>query len=351
MSLSIRPFDGTPEQLSDFVMAHWSQQYRDQAILPVWTGDYFAWQLPALLTDDRSLILAGYDGDRLIAVFPMEDTPIRLQGKPYNASTGSWYTVDPAYQRSGIARDALDALRREHAERDMACMIGFVNAANYPGKGRGFWHSVFPEHVAFDKPILWVLTLNAAATARASPTFMDRVGSHIGGICAWGGRADQSGIRPYTAADKAACHALMTRKMAGFDMAYDWSADRLHHHLTHGPLPRARVLEEKGEITGFVAYHVMDAVGCAPCRMGMVDTLADDGLSARDSRRLLSAAVADMREAGADFAVMLAHPIHQRATLLANGFMPYKSTHKLYAFSTDPSAPVLSARRGYAHYR
>jgi GNAT superfamily N-acetyltransferase len=127
MGLEIRDFEGDATVLADFVNSHWRRQYHRRVLTPHWPPEYFEWQLPNVAVGDMRLVPAAYDRGRLVGVFPGEEVPISLMGKPAMTTMSSWLTVDPNYQRTGVGRMLLAAMSARNLAIDSIFNGGFVN--------------------------------------------------------------------------------------------------------------------------------------------------------------------------------------------------------------------------------
>jgi hypothetical protein len=66
--IDIRLFTGSDQLLADFIQATWLHDYRGKMIFPLWTADYFSWQLKAENCSSKRLIVAAYDDQKLVSV-------------------------------------------------------------------------------------------------------------------------------------------------------------------------------------------------------------------------------------------------------------------------------------------
>ena len=109
---TVRPFDGTPEELSEFVISAWKSTYAGTMAVPHWSGDYFRWQLRLDEPDAENRTLTVYDGETPAGTmlhFPMT---FQVAAEMVEAAQASWLSVPPAYRGKGIAHRLSEETRR-----------------------------------------------------------------------------------------------------------------------------------------------------------------------------------------------------------------------------------------------
>jgi GNAT superfamily N-acetyltransferase len=120
--IEIRTYDGDAATLSRFSQEVWRASYEGRVTFPLWSAQYFDWQL---LTESRSrdYLVAAYEGSKLIGTLLAEAFRFRLHGREVNGTTGSWLSVHPDYRRMGIGSKLFEEQRRRHLERDAPFML------------------------------------------------------------------------------------------------------------------------------------------------------------------------------------------------------------------------------------
>jgi hypothetical protein len=350
MTIEVRDFAGDAEALAAFVVGGWRASYGSSGYVPIWTADYFRWQLPSLAAGRTEGIVAAYERGRLVGVYPTEVVPIRIRGEQATATMSSWLTVDPECLRAGIGRTMLDEVRRFNQKVGGIFNCGFVNQGG--GKARGFWSASAGRATMFNRPRMWVRVLDWRALSRALWSRLDRVSAFLGATISGLPPipADGNLVLPYQPAHLDSCHALFCEHMRGFDLEYCWDRNRLAHHLGFGSPSRTLVLVSHGGVEGYVNFHVLDAFGRNAFRFGIVDGLAPMRLPLRKAVALLNAVLAAMRNEGVALVTLLGPPVHRHSVLLRCGFLP-TSTYKLMCIEMKDCPSLGGLQRIYTHLR
>jgi GNAT superfamily N-acetyltransferase len=352
MTLEVRKFDGDAATLSDFVVGGWRTMYQSSGFVPIWTADYFRWQLPSLAAGRTDEIVAAYDGERLVGVYPAEVVPARLRGNPMTVTMSSWLTVDPALLRKGIGRALLNEVRHFNQKVGGVYNVGLINQGAIAGKGRSFWAASPAPVTMFKQPRMWVRVLDWRTLSRAMWSRNDRASVILTGAII-GSRIPVVNelVRAYQPTDLDSCHTLFQEHMRGFDFEYFWDRDRLAHHLGFGNPSRTLVLDSPSGVEGYVNFHILDAIGRSPFRIGIIDGLAPERLAPNKAADLLNAVLAAMRDAAVALVTLLGPPIHRRSVLLKCGFLPPPSTYKLIFIEMQPGTSLAGLQRIYTHIR
>jgi len=352
MPIEVREFDGDVETLTNFVVSGWRAMYATSGYVPIWTADYFRWQMPSLAAGRTDEVIAAYDDGRLVGVYPAEVVPARLRGEPMTVTMSSWLTVEPTLLRKGIGRALLNEVRRFNQKIGGVYNIGFINQGAIAGKGRAFWTASPAPITMFKRPRMWVHLLDWRTLAQAMWSRSDRISVALTGA-AMGSRVSAVSklVRPYRAADLDSCHALFQEYMSRFEFQYCWDRERLGHHLGFGSPSRTLVLDSPGGVEGFVNFHILEASGRRPFRIGMIDGLAPERLDVSKAVALLNGVLAEMRDAGVALATVLGPPIYRRSVLLKCGFLPPPSTYKLIFIEMQPGTSLAGLQRIYTQLR
>jgi hypothetical protein len=335
------------------VVAGWRAIYASSGFVPVWTADYFRWQLPSLAAGCTEGIVAAYQAGRLVGVFPAEVMPIRIRGARKIATMSSWLTVHPEFLRAGIGRAMLDGMRRFNEKAGGIFNGGFVNQGRIAGKGRGFWTASAGQATMFKRPRMWARVLDWSTLSRALWSHLDRMSAFFSATISGSSSTPAAGglVRPYQTGHLDSCQALFDEHMRGFDLGYCWDRDRLAHHLGFGGPSRTLVLDSQRGVEGYVNFHVLDALGRRPFRLGIVDGLAPARLPLTKAVALLDVALATMRNEGVALATLLGPPVHGHSVLLKCGFLPMPSTYRLLCVEMKGCPPLSGLRRIYTHLR
>lgn len=126
--LEIRSFEGSPEELANFVVRQWTASYGGRMAVPDWSGDYFRWQLRMDEPEQRRHVIAAYDGAQLAGVVPHFPMQFALDGEKFSASQASWLSVAPEFRGQGVAGKLIQGSRAIHRELGLRFQLGFAQS-------------------------------------------------------------------------------------------------------------------------------------------------------------------------------------------------------------------------------
>ncbi len=355
MSLEVRTFDGTADELSAFVSGTWAATYGGTMLHPTWDAAYFRWQLLCPRPEGRDYLVAAYDGPRLVGCLLAEEFAFRLHGEPIRGTMGSWLTVLSDSRRLGVGVRLFDDLRARLLDRGALFSLGYGYIGARKSMGPKFWRKQ-PKHVRFLGRVgFWVRALDHAKLVEwpidKSDSFALRALSVIQ-------RPPPDPppclhVRPYRAADLPDCLAVVNRLAATADLGYLWTADRLARQLDFEGTPRTLVYDRGGGALGFTNYHHLPFVGRTTVQSAVLDFFAPGTLTTAEQKHLLAATVSAMRREGAAVALLLRLGEHAPLPLLATGFIPLPPDSDLICAmaATDPDPRFDRVRRVHIHWR
>jgi len=303
--VEIRTFDGDMQQLAEFCNGVWAQRYQGRMPFAQWTPEFLAWELddcPAT----REMIVAAYDGSKLVGVLPARPMRFHLQGQTIDGSWGSYFSVDPDYENQPVSIKLHLEQRRRHKERGLKVNLGFVFTGYSVGRGQKFWLKQ-----KMIKPVrrtgMWVRALDPKAVARFSLKRFDRLGMQLSRLVLGDPRPPQrpEAIRPFAPADAAACAALLDAASRRADLGYVWDETLAARQLGYTAATSTLVSEHEGRIAGLINYCPLTLMGRTPIVAGVIDFLHTDGLSTQAAVDLIRAALLDMRHRGMHLAMAL----------------------------------------------
>ncbi len=348
--LEPRTFEGDAAEASAFIVPCWRAAYPHHPIA-LWDERYFEWQLLAGRPAARDLLVAAYDGTRLVGAHFAEAFPFELRGEPIVASQGSWFSVDPEYRRRGIGRLLVEEQRRRHRERGLAFLSGFGVRGTL---GPAFWKA-FGDTRPLGPIGFWYRVLDDRGLRESMAKPSDRILVRlIAGVTRPIGlpESEAPGVRDYASNDLPRCEELANALASGCDLAFRWTRERLATQLDHEGLPRTLVLERGGRVEGLVNWYPLGTEGRRRLRIAVLDLVAFGEASASERRGLLGSALRRMREDGLALAMTLRRPGRQPTRALwATGFVPIYAEYDALATTADPALRLEGLRRVHLHWR
>ncbi len=325
--VEIRSYEGSAEELRNFVVGVWRDSYGGRMAFPLWTPEYFRWQVgidtPAAAASPH--LIAAYDDGKLVGTILGYPARFRTPLGERPGSQGSWLSVAREYRRQGVATQLRQELRRRHVEQGLAFQIGYGYFGSPHSLGPQFWESqralgtTFLGRVGF-----WARVLNATRAAAWNVSKMEGLLTGSFGRLALR-PAERPGpltFRWYQPGDLAACARLTSGITAACDLALIWDDPDLDRQLSGGGVGRTLIAEQAGRVIGFVNWHSLPFLGRTEDIVAVVDVIATSGMSTGQQRRLLNAALARMMEEGAVLALKLRIGDYDRIPLATAGFVP-----------------------------
>jgi GNAT superfamily N-acetyltransferase len=337
--MQIDNYRGDWTELAAFINDVWSQSYADRMTWPLRTPDYLEWQLGP--DTSRSRLLAAYDGERLAGVLAGFGTRIRFDGQSLPAAQWSWLSVHPDYRGQRIA-PALDAERqRRERERGTELIVSFrytgsrVSQAERPNsqtpgkqfaRRTGLWARV----LAPDRFAAWHFNRWEGRLARWTRGLSPRIPSAL-----------PAGLRAYQPTDLAACVRIVADATAHCVLATEWTPEHLARQLSGATVANTIVAVENGEPAGLINFHIQPYSARTIAPIGMIDLLACRTTASTSLYRVLvSAALGELRKAGAILALKLRAGDVPSWPLIRNGFVPQPRDSHLVLHWLNAPAPL-----------
>ncbi|RKH03995.1 GNAT family N-acetyltransferase [Corallococcus praedator] len=348
--VEIRTFEGDAGEASRFVNGVWQELYGKQLPLAVWDAHFFDWLLFREGKAPRDYLVAAYADGKLVGTLFAEPARIRLGSQEVDGTYGSWASVAPSHRRQGIGGKLAQEMLLRHRERGARLLLGCVAAGT---DGPGFWHQTQHARI-LDGMGLWVHVFDAQALARWSMHASERALFTLARpfLRHRFRRAQAQGIRPYRPSDLPRCMALVQRMMKSVTLGYAYTAERLAHQLQYREVPRTFVLEQAGEVRGFVNSYSMRMTGRETMTAEVVDLMAfDDAVPVTERRRLLQVAMQDMERRGVSCAAMLRGPCIPAPLMWRAGWVPFPGEAKVTCLLPTPGLELPAAPSVFTHLR
>jgi len=304
-----RPFAGTPEELSDFVIAAWESTYSGKMAVPQWSADYFRWQLRLDEEDSHKRLVCVYQDGQPAGVVLHFPVVFEVDGQRIQAAQASWLSVPAQLRGQGVARELNQAVQSVMQAEGLRFRLGFGYTGSTVSLGPGFWKklrgisSTIPRKLGF-----WVRVLDAKRAAAWNVNRWEGWLARIGGPFLPRLRLKKpSGvtIRPVQQDDVPRCLELAEQGTRNCDLRLLWDEDRLARQLGLRGFGKAFVAEEGGEVRGCIAWHVLPIAGRTVEPVGILDLIFVSELSAAGRTELLNAVLIQMRDEGAIVALKL----------------------------------------------
>lgn len=295
--IRVETYQGTPEELAEFVGSVWAASYAGKMIFPKWTADYFRWQFRWKDKQAPDYLLAAYDGDRLAGVLLGTDFAFRTKTDVLPGAQWSWLSIHHDYRGRGITK-ALDNERiRRHQTSHAPLSVSF--------RFFGSKHSQ-AEQLREDSPTKrfhgkignWARVLDAERFARWSYSRLEGMAARcivplaprVRGI------ATGEGIREYASRDLDACLALVRQSQSKASLWIDWTRDQLAHQLGGSPVSQTLVLQENGSLEGLINFHILSMQSRTVEKVAIIDLMVFGKVSIARQTQLLRAVLSRLAD-------------------------------------------------------
>lgn len=345
--LEVRSYEGTPEELSDFVFTQWQASYGGRMAIPRWSGDYFCWQLRMDEPEHRRHIVAAYEGTRLAGVVPHFPMQFALDGETFAASQSSWLSVSPDFRGQGVAGKLIEGSRTLHRELGLKFQLGFAYYGHQSSQAPKFWlRSQISTTTPIRKAGFWVRVLDPAQTINWNSSSFQRWGTRLTapfcGVPRIQPRLNLV-IRPAEPRDVPRCLTLADQSTKHCKLKLVWDTESLSRQLGLNGFNNALVAEEDGELRGCITFYLLPMLGRTEATFGFMDLVLVSELSGSARIELLNSALLMMKQQGAIAALKLRVGDYPRSLFLNMDWMPRPSdSHVLITWSGEPqSQPSL----------
>lgn len=350
--IEIRTYDGDMQQLSEFCNRVWTRRYQGQMPFAMWTPEFLEWELddcPAT----REMIIAAYDGEKLVGVLPAKPMRFHVQGQTIDGSWGSYFSVDSDYENQPVSLKLHLEQRRRHKAHGLKINLGYAFTGYAVGRGQKFWL----QQQKLVKPVrhlgTWVRELDPMAVARFSIKRLDMLASHLSRLVLGDPRPPRrpEAIRPFVPSDAAPCAALLDAASRRAELGYAWDETLALRQLGFQKATRTLVAEHEGRVAGLINYCPLPLMGRAPIVAGLIDFLETHNLPHRTALDLVRAALADMRGRGMHMAMALRTSSMPFWPLARTAFTMIPAEYCYVAQPIDFELPDWRMRRLHVHWR
>ena len=336
--VEIRTYDGDGSDLAELCLRIRIQEGVEDKWAPLWDAAYVRNQIekPAA---DRELMVAAYDGKRLVGSFFAVPYPFILHGQQRRGTFSTCLMIDPSYR--ALTPYVIEKLNRRHRDNNYAFSLGFIMGGPKSGPHQCWttYARAYPRNCRFISEVgYWLSTFDPSVLDEASRFEHARVSGQLAGQLQGRKRIPEPGteIRAYRNSDLDACLDCLNAQTAGADWAIHWNNENLGVHLQGDGNTRTMVAERAGGISGFISYHRLSLWNRETVRTVVFDLLATETGDDQTRRQLLSAACAKAREDGAQIATALRSSMFRARAMIPAGFLPSPDTGRLVVlFATE----------------
>lgn len=321
----VRPYDGTAEELSRFVVGTWRKDYEGKMAFPHWSPEYLQWQLRMGDPAARHHQLAAYDaGGKLVGALLGLPNTFRTPAGVLTGHHGSWLSIEPTCRGQGMVGD----LTKERVNQQRLHGDGLVVGYRFFGSKHSLAERPNPKKPdpmrSFHAKLgFWARVLDTPRAAAWNVSPLESALTRVGGPFTPHPPAKLApGVRPFAEADLPACAAVLSRRAERMPLSVEWTERDLRHHLLGSLLSQTFVAETEGQVRGLVNFHILPFLGRTEEPVGIFDIIATDELSAGERAGLVNAALHRMREQGAILALKLRCGDAPWGTMLRTHFVP-----------------------------
>jgi len=350
--VEIRTYDGDMQQLAEFCTRVWSQRYQGQMPFAQWTPEFLQWELddgPAT----RDMIVAAYDGAKLVGVLPAKPMRLHVRGETIDGSWGSYFSVDSDYENQPVSIKLHLEQRRRHKERGLKVNLGYAFTGYAAGRGQKFWLKQQRLVKSVRRLGTLVRALDPLAVARFSLNRLETLGLHFSRLVLGHPRPPRrpEAIRPFVAGDAAACAALLDAASRRAELGYAWDETLALRQLGFEQATRTLVAEHEGRVAGLINYCPLPLMGRTPIVVGLIDFLETEQLPLRTSVDLVRTALADMRSRGMHLAMTLRTSSMPFWPLALTAFTMIPAEYTYVAQPIDFQLPDWRMNKLHVHWR
>ncbi len=331
MSIEIRTYEGDSQSLSQFVVNTWLDSYRDQMSVPDWTAEYFDWQMTGPDYSDRDLLLTAWKDNELVGSMLAMPFDLWVNGRQLRGAHGSWLAVSPEVRRDGVGLMLSNEMNRRQHERNYYGRLGYAFLGSKQSLGPRFWKSGRTNTKFVRRMYLWARVLNSKAVSEWTDKKSEKIAMSLLPQFVYGvGKPDHDvQVRAYEPQDLSTCLKLINTQAKKADLAVLWSEERLKKQLSYPGLAETLVVEQEGNVVGFLNFHLLGLFLHGHITSAIIDLFACENLTVRQVSSLLTVSLKRMKTLNADLVLMREFAAQPKMSLFKSRFIPQFSDSHL----------------------
>ena len=335
--VEIRTYDGDGSDFAELCLRIRKQEGEEEKWSPLWDAAYLRGQIEAPAAD-RELMVAAYDGERLIGSFFAVPYMFDVRGKKLAGTFSTCLMIDPAFR--GLTPYVIEKLRRRHRNNGYAFSLGFVMGGPNSGPYQCWtgYARAYPKNFQFVSDAgYWIRAFDPSVLDEAGRAEQARANAELGTRLESGSDAPPADteIRACREGDLENCLYLLKAQTARVDWSIGWDRDSLGTYLTGSANTDALVAERDGSVAGVIGLHWLSVWNDGEICGVVIDMLAaGDDLT---RRHLLQAACAKAQREGAQVATALRSSMFRARTVIPSGFLPAPDPGRLVVLFADES--------------
>ena len=340
--MEVRTFEGSPEELSDFVVKSWLKVYQGQMLVPNWSADYLRWQLRLHEPNASKRLIAAYSGTQLAGVLLFVPMDFNIHGQRVTGSHASWLSVDPEFKRQGTARLLQEGTARAHRELGLSGQFGYVFYGSSASQGPKFWLKKIPNLQIIRKVGFWTRVLDAHRAAAWNVNRLEGILSKLAAPIVFEPKVNTHPgltIRSFQPADLPRCLELARKATQQCELKLDWNERTLGCQLQG--FGQCLVAEEGGEVRGCIGFHVLPIHGRTLEPVGIIDLVFVSELSPQGRTELLNSVLLHLRQSGAVVALKLRTGDYPSAFFVRWGWF-WRPSDSLFISNWSGEVPQLA---------
>jgi GNAT superfamily N-acetyltransferase len=339
--IELRSFEGTAEELHEFVVGAWRKSYGGRMPFPLWSPSYFEWQFGLSDGLPRDHLVAAYDGSRLVGTVLGIPFRFHCRGKEFGGTQGSWLSVDPDYRRQQVGSKLRGEMIQRHRDRQLAGQLGYIFQGSRYSLGNPFWTSKKQHGTGVIRRVgLWLRILDARRAANWTINTLESWAIRLATpLIGKPRRATDGTVRAGRAADLPICLELANELSRQTDWGIVWDEPSLSRHLAGGGVGTFWVVERGGQVAGFCSYHLLPFLGKTEDLVGIMDLVATQRLAKTEAAALVNTCLHALHKSGAMMAVKVRSGDVPWRLMWRCGFIPHSSNTSI-CFSIADDQPL-----------
>ena len=153
-------------------------------------------------------------------------------------------------------------------------------------------------------------------------------------------------VRAYEPQDLSTCLKLINTQAKKADLAVLWSEERLKKQLSYPGLAETLVVEQEGNVVGFLNFHLLGLFLHGRITSAIIDLFACENLTVQQASSLLTVSLKRMKTLNADLVLMREFAAQPKISLLKSRFIPqFSDSHLMINGIREQNVSILKKSR------